>query len=179
MMNNEQNEAAPVAKNFETETCSRCWGSGNYSYCQSHGTTCFKCLGSGKTYTKRGAAAALYLKGLRSKVAKEFVVGDLFYMESIPGFAKGGFSKVTDVLLITGAELAAQGHSSTINGIPQVLGDQLRITTEKRGIWQGSPDSRTRMGLSAEQKNETFKLALAFQETLTKAGKPRKQKGSK
>lgn len=27
--------------------CSRCAGGGNYSYCQTHGTTCFKCGGSG------------------------------------------------------------------------------------------------------------------------------------
>jgi hypothetical protein len=31
------------------DTCSRCHGSGNYSYCQRYGTTCFKCGGSGKT----------------------------------------------------------------------------------------------------------------------------------
>jgi hypothetical protein len=30
------------------ETCTRCGGSGEYSYCQSHGTRCFKCGGSGK-----------------------------------------------------------------------------------------------------------------------------------
>lgn len=31
-----------------TVECSRCGGCGNYSYCPSHGTTCFKCNGSGK-----------------------------------------------------------------------------------------------------------------------------------
>lgn len=31
-----------------TVECSRCGGSGNYSYCPSHGTTCFKCGGHGK-----------------------------------------------------------------------------------------------------------------------------------
>lgn len=37
---------------YETETCSRCGGTGNYSYCQMHGTTCFKCRGTGKQLTK-------------------------------------------------------------------------------------------------------------------------------
>jgi hypothetical protein len=29
------------------KACTRCGGSGHYSYCQMHGTTCFKCGGSG------------------------------------------------------------------------------------------------------------------------------------
>lgn len=29
------------------ETCSRCGGSGHYSYCDMYGTRCFKCAGSG------------------------------------------------------------------------------------------------------------------------------------
>jgi len=31
------------------DVCSRCGGSGEYSFCQAHGTTCFKCSGTGKT----------------------------------------------------------------------------------------------------------------------------------
>lgn len=31
-----------------TRPCSRCGGSGHYSYCQMYGTRCFKCGGSGK-----------------------------------------------------------------------------------------------------------------------------------
>ena len=30
------------------KTCSRCAGSGKYSYCQTHGDTCFGCGGTGK-----------------------------------------------------------------------------------------------------------------------------------
>ena len=161
---------------LETETCSRCSGSGHYSYCQSHGTICFKCGGSGKVYTKRGAAAALYLKGLRSKLATSFLVGDLFYMEGTPGLSSGGFSKVTEVLHITGAELYAQGNRSYINGIEQPQRDQVRITTEKRGSWQGSPDTQVRFALTAQQKLDTLAAALDYQETLTKQGKVSKRK---
>src|SRR5207249_1748734 len=42
---------------FESETCSRCGGSGHYSYCQRYGTTCFKCGGRTTVLTKRGEAA--------------------------------------------------------------------------------------------------------------------------
>ena len=42
---------------FESEPCSRCGGSGQYSYCQSYGTTCFRCKGLKETLTKRGTVA--------------------------------------------------------------------------------------------------------------------------
>lgn len=35
-----------------TKACGRCGGGGNYSYCPSHGTVCFKCNGSGKEFVR-------------------------------------------------------------------------------------------------------------------------------
>ena len=34
------------------QTCGRCGGCGQYSYCQAYGTTCFQCSGSGKVSQK-------------------------------------------------------------------------------------------------------------------------------
>ena len=62
--------------NFETQTCSRCHGSGSYSYCQQYGHKCFKCAGSGKTLTKRGAAARAYYETLCTVPANAVVIGD-------------------------------------------------------------------------------------------------------
>ena len=42
---------------YQKESCSRCNGSGQYSYCQMYGSTCFKCAGSGKQLTRAGKAA--------------------------------------------------------------------------------------------------------------------------
>jgi DnaJ-class molecular chaperone len=42
---------------FESKTCSRCGGSGNYSFNLMHGTMCYGCSGSGEQYTKRGKEA--------------------------------------------------------------------------------------------------------------------------
>lgn len=42
---------------FETQPCSRCGGTGNFSFNQVTGTTCFKCNGSGKQATRAGASA--------------------------------------------------------------------------------------------------------------------------
>jgi len=35
-----------------TESCHRCGGSGHFSYCQMHGTTCFQCGGTGRVRVK-------------------------------------------------------------------------------------------------------------------------------
>jgi hypothetical protein len=52
-------EPAPVYTKivFEMETCSRCGGTGRYSYNPFHGDVCFKCRGRKRTFTRNGAAA--------------------------------------------------------------------------------------------------------------------------
>lgn len=50
---------------YESEPCSRCGGSGNYSYNQIDGTRCFKCRGCGVQYTRRGKAAQEKVQILR------------------------------------------------------------------------------------------------------------------
>lgn len=73
---------ASTKPGFESETCSRCGGSGKHSRCAMYGDTCFRCAGAGRTLTKRGAAAAAHLRTLRSKRPEEIVVGDVV---QIPG----------------------------------------------------------------------------------------------
>jgi len=59
-----------VSKLFETKPCSRCGGSGRYSYNSMHGDMCYGCRGVGEQYTKAGRAArdawvAAYTETLR------------------------------------------------------------------------------------------------------------------
>jgi hypothetical protein len=42
---------------FETTECTRCGGTGEYSYNPMHGTTCFKCRGRKVQASRAGAAA--------------------------------------------------------------------------------------------------------------------------
>lgn len=42
---------------YETVECSRCGGTGHYSYNPMDGTICFKCRGAKRTSSKKGAAA--------------------------------------------------------------------------------------------------------------------------
>lgn len=70
-----------MAIHYESETCTRCAGSGRYSYCQMYGDRCFKCQGKGRTYTpvaqqSRDQVIALR-KSLTQKKVAELVVGDV------------------------------------------------------------------------------------------------------
>jgi hypothetical protein len=47
-------------------TCNRCGGSGRYSYCQTHGDTCFGCGGSGKGLPRLNVTL---VKTVQAKVA--------------------------------------------------------------------------------------------------------------
>lgn len=44
-------------RGFPIQTCSRCGGSGSYSYCTMYGDRCFKCSGTGVVHTARAARA--------------------------------------------------------------------------------------------------------------------------
>lgn len=150
---------------FETVTCSRCGGSGHYSYCQMYGTTCFKCRGRKVVFTKRGAAAFdWYLKAL-SRPAGELAVGDVIYEE--PDFVfhthKGGFFRITEIAPDT----------TLYNG--EVRPEYLRIQTKVMG--HCCPNTQLfRVAHTAEQKAAVKARAMEYQASLTKLGTPRKRK---
>lgn len=56
---------------YETETCSRCAGSGHYSRCQMYGTICFKCAGRKIAQSRAGAKAH---KAVQAFIAEHFSV---------------------------------------------------------------------------------------------------------
>ncbi len=74
---------------YETETCSRCGGSGTYSYCQMYGSTCFKCSGRKRSLSRRGAKASAavgaFIAERFSKAVETLEVGDRI---SLPGYAR-------------------------------------------------------------------------------------------
>ena len=148
---------------LETETCSRCHGSGTYSYCYRYGSTCFKCAGRKVVYTKRGLAAANYLAGLRSKRAADLVPGDQVQIDAI---TMGG-EPYRAWYTIESVALEADGR------LRFVL--TTKRNAEKTGYSGMAPDNMVRVAQTAEQKAETLARAVAYQETLTKAGTTRKR----
>jgi len=70
-----------MALTYDVETCSRCHGSGEYSWNAINGTTCFRCGGKGQTLTKKAAISAALVRELRKslieKHAADLKVGDV------------------------------------------------------------------------------------------------------
>lgn len=54
---------------FETEGCSRCGGSGHYSFNPMYGTTCFKCHGTKVQLTRSGSKARQAFDAKKAEVA--------------------------------------------------------------------------------------------------------------
>jgi hypothetical protein len=66
---------------FPVEECSRCDGSGQYSYCQRYGTTCFKCSGTGKQIIKKAQKAYIeftaYVRSRKNCMAQDLSVDEM------------------------------------------------------------------------------------------------------
>ena len=70
---------------FEKQTCSRCGGSGHYSYNPTDGTVCFGCGGSGKKLTKAGANARKIYEEALSIPAKNVQPGMILMVRWMGG----------------------------------------------------------------------------------------------
>lgn len=62
---------------YDQINCSRCGGSGHFSYCQMYGTTCFKCGGRGTVTSAAGKRAAAKVDEALTVSAKEIKPGDI------------------------------------------------------------------------------------------------------
>lgn len=148
---------------FETQTCGRCGGTGNYSYCQMYGTTCFGCSGAKIVYTKRGQEAKRFFEASCSKFASEFKVGEVIKFDCYG--QKSTFATITEIGTID------DGNKWMKDGVWM---DYFVIKTNKGDI-HTFPNSVYRQGHSNEDKAAKIALALEYQASLTKAGKPMKR----
>lgn len=135
---------------FETQSCGRCGGSGSYSFNQIDGTRCFGCGGNGRSYTPRGRAASNFYANMMMKAAKDFAVGE-FYKD------RCGNQKYRIIAI------GPDPHNPT----------SIRIESE-RMVYVTSPTDTLRMVPTPAVRDAALALALTFQASLTKAGKPRK-----
>jgi len=142
---------------FETESCSRCGGSGHYSFNGTH-SRCYKCDGKndGQAYTKRGRAAKDFYLALKSVVPTNVKIGDKI--------------RTLNFKQLTVAEITRSIHpmmsKSTVEGF-------LFTNEHGKADWVSNNGS-VHLIPSAEQNESFIAQALAYQATLTKAGKPRK-----
>lgn len=168
---------------FEICICSRCGGTGNYSYNQLTGTRCFKCNGVKAVYTKRGRAALDYWRSLRSRPVEDLKIGDVIWVRgsSLPGceYPSGWFP----ILGIETADQARARHEAgeivahsfhTAADGSRVLTFYTHIKTENLDSGHLPGDKLVVKSASPEEAREKLQQALDYQKTLTKSGKPRK-----
>lgn len=135
-----------------------------------YGGICFKCNGAGKFYTKRGRVAAAFLQRLRERTLAEIKPGMLIYYQ---GFSAGSFSVPSKFYAVQSiGELKPTGRSKSGDG-PWVQNYGHDIVCD--GMTMGTQaDTLHRVGQTGLGKRETLRLALDFQDVLTKTGTVRK-----
>ena len=143
---------------LESTPCTRCGGSGSYSFCTAHGSRCFKCGGKKIVLTKRGAIARDYITSLRVeiKAAKELVLGEVVKFDSFYTNQRG-WSEITKVE----SSLLNAGHIAyEVKSVRMSMGMHGNTTVE---VLHGRvPDA------------DTWLQGIALQASLTKMGKPTK-----
>lgn len=164
-----------AATAIESIPCSRCGGTGHYSYCSMHGTRCFKCGGAKRVHTKRGAAAAKFLEELRSVPVEQIAPGDLMRVEMFVGAGSYRF-----FMRVESIELrpSPARRMNPVTGEWEAFPDDWAITgsNDKHGrVTVHMPQGElVRKGWTADEKAAQLRKALAYQATLTKAGTVRK-----
>jgi len=168
---------------FEHTDCSRCGGSGRYSFNMIDGSMCYGCRGAGYQLTKRGRAAQQLYVQLMSKPLAELVPGDVIRVQGYKGFhelaAVGRLELRPDPKSSTGMWPYIEGTDERAGSMS--LGGNYDAglyayrTTNGIGASGYSGDTMVRVAQTAEQRKAKQAQALAYQATLTKAGTPRKR----
>jgi hypothetical protein len=166
-------ELQPETRRFECVTCTRCGGTGHYSYCQMHGSTCFKCSGTGKQLTARGRAAAEWFRAHKRRKGSQIEFGAWVVMHGIPGFCATTYFTVDKIFtrLDSGSYLK---DGVMVPSPPRLVLEGVTPKGERSG-YETYPDADVDILISKRQKRELLTLAYDYQDTLTKTGKPRKR----
>lgn len=157
----------PKILEYERETCGRCGGSGHYSYNQIDGTRCYGCGGTGKRLTKRGSAAVAFANAML-EVPIQDVPQDqqAIYSDALTGKRY----RFTGTIMEPG-----QPIKSIKNGVEREFPNDTYTL-----LFNGKP-AEPPIGLGTGIRvrkvptTEQLKEIAAYQDSLTKAGKPRKR----
>lgn len=149
---------------FERRACPRCGGCGQYSYCEMYGSTCFKCHGKGEILTKRGHAAANWMREQRSIPATQVTVG--------MRVNEGGYKFTVREI----EHKAAFDFVSPFDGKTHTQPAYIYLHGEKVccGVLHGSMIET--LPLNRDEQIAQLTAAIEYQNSLTQQGKPRKRK---
>lgn len=153
---------ATNTRRFETQTCGRCGGGGQFSYCEMYGSTCFKCGGKGRVYTKRGYAALQFYINSCMVAIRDLRRGDRIIDCT-------GAVRVVDSVF--------ESNTKRLEGAKWI--PYVEVRCGNFGWCAVSYDDKVRRSPLPEEQARLLAAAYDYQDTLTKAGKPRKQGASR
>ena len=137
---------------FERTICSRCGGSGHYSYNATTGTTCFKCHGAKETLTSRGLMALEWFRAQSSVPASELVPGQ---RATIPGMGK------INIVSVEWADRSAKKKSGEWSEYAAVY-----VQSKTLGGYYCAPETLVQIILPAEEHNALLAKAIEYQNGL-------------
>jgi hypothetical protein len=167
---------------YDTTECSRCWGSGRYSFTPMYGDTCFQCEGRKKTLSKAGEKAKALFDELVSVEAKDLKPGmeikvALQDPNRADGFSSLQWDKIREVVPFDYGVTTVYTEHRRANGwlkgyssykptqrIRIKQGDKMAAIVEKVMAYQATiaPDGGTAEGYEArEAKREARREATA------------------
>lgn len=153
---------------FESKTCSRCGGSGHFSFNLMHGTMCYGCQGTGLQYTKRGLAAKEYFRNLMMVPVEELKIGQAIQLFTTDKY----FKPITLIEFDEEYNLFTKGLSGYFVGHEK---DMLYcVEVQGGGRKAVYPGTLFRIYQTNEEKTAKFQEALRYQDTLGVNGKPKK-----
>lgn len=153
---------------FECVECSRCGGSGHYSFNLMYGTRCFKCAGNKLTYTKRGAVARERYESHFQVRIDELEVGMKIKTDH-------GIATVTEVRPWQDGD-GGQINKATGKADAEVNADKWQVSTTRIG-YSGFKGDHTFRRVATDRNEMIAALtdALDYQSRLTKTGTERKR----
>lgn len=158
---------------WENKSCSRCGGSGSYSYNAMDGSRCYGCGGTGLQLTKRGAAARAFYRASLLKKLKDIQVGDQYFTNSgSMGMGPMKWHLITKIeqhapcYLVNGEYDNKRVHKVEYARKGQVVCSFMGL----------SMDSELMSVKDQAEIDSKIQAALQYMETLGVNGKPLKQK---
>lgn len=149
-----------TALKFERETCTRCGGSGHYLFNQIDADRCYGCQGTGAKLTKRGAAANLWLRNLRTIEAH--------YVRPGMVIKTMGLKLVVQSVRLDTVSTAKSLRDGVMVDSPPYL--HIQGTHRSVSVFE---DAMVEVVPSKAEQIEQLRAAIEYQNTLTKAGTPR------
>jgi hypothetical protein len=150
-----------MSQPFETQTCTRCAGSGKFSFNLMHGDRCYGCGGTGHQFTARGKAAKAHFTSLLQRKVADLKVGEFVKTWVVLGGS--------DVWCIVEAI-----REDALN--PGMVYIDLKSIKSGRGMTCGQWLISDVTSVVSQADLDAKKAeAVAYQATLTKAGKVSKK----